>query len=247
MIVDVDGYLCGLKDAQIRGGLHILGEVPGGRDADRPGAGHHPAGPRDGSRRCGRASPPSSASTTTDPGHVRRLEAALPRRWSTAAAERGWTARRRRPADRRGGCATGWCPSCAGPATRSTTSSAVSTAATCRPGPAGALTRGGAHVLPTGRNFYSIDPKALPTELSLGRGREAGRRRARAPPGRGGHLPDDRRTGAVGHRHHAHPGRRRGRGPGAAGRAAGVGGGVPPGGRPRARSRWPSWAGPAST
>jgi cobaltochelatase CobN len=33
-------------------------------------------------------------------------------------------------------------------------------------GPSGALTRGGAHVLPTGRNFYSVDPKALPTELS---------------------------------------------------------------------------------
>ncbi len=33
-------------------------------------------------------------------------------------------------------------------------------------GPSGALTRGGAHVLPTGRNFYSLDPKALPTELS---------------------------------------------------------------------------------
>ena len=30
VIVDVDGYLCGLKDAQIRGGLHILGDVPEG-------------------------------------------------------------------------------------------------------------------------------------------------------------------------------------------------------------------------
>ncbi len=33
-------------------------------------------------------------------------------------------------------------------------------------GPSGTLTRGGAHVLPTGRNFYSLDPKALPTTLS---------------------------------------------------------------------------------
>jgi cobaltochelatase CobN len=33
-------------------------------------------------------------------------------------------------------------------------------------GPSGSLTRGGAHVLPTGRNFYSLDPKALPSELS---------------------------------------------------------------------------------
>src|SRR5690606_13187120 len=33
-------------------------------------------------------------------------------------------------------------------------------------GPSGAPTRGGAHALPTGRNFYSVDPKALPTPLS---------------------------------------------------------------------------------
>ncbi|MCU1504996.1 MAG: hydrogenobyrinic acid a,c-diamide cobaltochelatase, partial [Ilumatobacteraceae bacterium] len=30
VIVDVDGYLCGLKDAQIRGGLHTLGDPPTG-------------------------------------------------------------------------------------------------------------------------------------------------------------------------------------------------------------------------
>ena len=34
------------------------------------------------------------------------------------------------------------------------------------PGPSGAPTRGMAHVLPTGRNFYSVDPKALPSRLA---------------------------------------------------------------------------------
>ena len=43
-------------------------------------------------------------------------------------------------------------------------------------GPSGTLTRGGAHVLPTGRNFYALDPKALPTPLSLGGRPPAGRR-----------------------------------------------------------------------
>ena len=43
-------------------------------------------------------------------------------------------------------------------------------------GPSGAPTRGGAHVLPTGRNFYSVDPKALPSPLSW----EVGRRLAEA-------------------------------------------------------------------
>jgi cobaltochelatase CobN len=33
-------------------------------------------------------------------------------------------------------------------------------------GPSGAPTRGMAHVLPTGRNFYSVDPKALPSPLA---------------------------------------------------------------------------------
>src|SRR5207244_852902 len=34
------------------------------------------------------------------------------------------------------------------------------------PGPSGAPTRGMAHVLPTGRNFWSVDPKAIPTALA---------------------------------------------------------------------------------
>ena len=33
-------------------------------------------------------------------------------------------------------------------------------------GPSGAPTRGLAHVLPTGRNFYSVDPKALPSQIA---------------------------------------------------------------------------------
>ncbi|HEX9530727.1 MAG TPA: cobaltochelatase subunit CobN, partial [Acidimicrobiales bacterium] len=39
------------------------------------------------------------------------------------------------------------------------------------PGPSGAPSRGAAHVLPTGRNFYSVDPKALPTRLAWDVGR----------------------------------------------------------------------------
>src|SRR5690606_10812052 len=44
------------------------------------------------------------------------------------------------------------------------------------PGPAGAPTRGRLDVLPTGRNFYGVDPRALPSELSW----EVGRRLAAA-------------------------------------------------------------------
>jgi cobaltochelatase CobN len=35
------------------------------------------------------------------------------------------------------------------------------------PGPSGAPSRGMAHVLPTGRNFYSLDPKAVPSRISM--------------------------------------------------------------------------------
>src|SRR5581483_9366701 len=33
-------------------------------------------------------------------------------------------------------------------------------------GPSGAPTRGMAHVLPTGRNFYTVDPRGLPTHAA---------------------------------------------------------------------------------
>ncbi|MDJ1184265.1 cobaltochelatase subunit CobN [Roseofilum casamattae] len=40
-------------------------------------------------------------------------------------------------------------------------------------GPSGAPTRGRAEVLPTGRNFYSVDIRAIPTETAWGMGRQA--------------------------------------------------------------------------
>ena len=39
------------------------------------------------------------------------------------------------------------------------------------PGPSGCPTRGNAHLLPSGRNFYSIDPAAIPTPSSWAMGR----------------------------------------------------------------------------
>src|SRR5262249_33331748 len=39
-------------------------------------------------------------------------------------------------------------------------------------GPSGAPTRGMAHVLPTGRNFYAVDPRALPSTAAWQVGRQ---------------------------------------------------------------------------
>ena len=40
------------------------------------------------------------------------------------------------------------------------------------PGPSGAPTRGGADILPMGRNYYSIDPESIPTRAAWGIGRK---------------------------------------------------------------------------
>ena len=89
-------------------------------------------------------------------------------------------------------------------------------------GPSGSPTRGRVDVLPTGRNFYSVDPRALPSELSWDVGRRAGRRAARAPPARDRRAAADGRARRLGHVGDAHPGRRRGRDPGPARRAPGL-------------------------
>ena len=44
-VLHIDGYLCEVKDAAIRDGLHILGEAPSGRGARQPGPGHPALGP----------------------------------------------------------------------------------------------------------------------------------------------------------------------------------------------------------
>ncbi len=42
------------------------------------------------------------------------------------------------------------------------------------PGPSGAPTRGQAHILPTGRNFYSLDPRKIPTPAAWEMGKKLG-------------------------------------------------------------------------
>jgi magnesium chelatase, H subunit/cobaltochelatase, CobN subunit len=57
------------------------------------------------------------------------------------------------------------------PSLASTTDELTYTLSGCQgcyipPGPSGSMTRGMAHILPTGRNFYSIDPRVVPTAAS---------------------------------------------------------------------------------
>ncbi len=163
IIVNVDGYLCGLKDAQIRGGLHILGDVPDGSNLidlilaiTRLGHGTIP------SLRLTVAS--ALGVDASLPEHFDALEGRC-RELVEDAASRGWvSADDELPT-------IAWVCDWLVPKLRMTGDELTNLlrgldGRYVPAGPSGTLTRGGAHVLPTGRNFYSIDPKALPTELS---------------------------------------------------------------------------------
>ena len=162
LINHVDGYLCELKDAQIRGGLHILGRVPEGQgrldlllaltrlpQAGVPSLREAVAG------RTG-TSPSATAIQAAD-----LLEA------ECSALLRGDTA----PASDEERAVLDWVEGTLSPALDATPNEITSILRSLDgrwvpPGPSGAPTRGMAHVLPTGRNFYSVDPQALPSRLA---------------------------------------------------------------------------------
>ncbi|KXP01320.1 cobaltochelatase subunit CobN [Tsukamurella pseudospumae] len=181
MILHVDGWLCEIKDVQIRDGLHILGRAPGGEvETDLvlamlrakqmwAGAVHTP-GLREalGLEENGTASkartdefeararelvvaaaavdwaPSGMAALTDDPAVAKILD--------FAATE--IVPRLRRTGDEIDHVLRaldgGFVPA----------------------GPSGSPLRGLINVLPTGRNFYSVDPKAVPSRLAWATGQE---------------------------------------------------------------------------
>ena len=163
LVVHVDGYLCELKDAQIRGGLHTLGQPPVG-DAlvDLVLA----------ITRLPQGEIPSLRTAVADqlgldPDSPQSLDAVEDRCRSLVgdAAARGWAGRGDDLPTLQWVC--GWLVPTLTRTTDELTNLVHGLGGGHVPaGPSGALTRGGAHVLPTGRNFYAVDPKALPTELS---------------------------------------------------------------------------------
>lgn len=207
VILEVDGYLCSLKDAQIRGGLHTLGEAPTGeplldlalvitrlphgqipslREAVAAELGLDMTDPRSldavearcrelieatiTSRSSGRSRPSGQSGSTPSPVgvHPEPSEGAQCTPTEMGEDEDGpntdtatvlrWIGE--------------WLVPRLAQSTDEITNLLGGLAGRFVPaGPSGALTRGCAHVLPTGRNFYSVDPKALPTELSWDVGR----------------------------------------------------------------------------
>ena len=163
LILHVDGYLCELKDAQIRGGLHTLGTVPEGDTLvdlvlaiTRLGQGQVPSLRHLVAGDLG-LDPDEPRSADAIEGRCRELvEGAMARGWRAQPGDPetiGWVCDWLVPRLERSG--------------EELTNLVAGLGGHFVPaGPSGALTRGGAHVLPTGRNFYSLDPRSLPTELS---------------------------------------------------------------------------------
>jgi cobaltochelatase CobN len=187
----LDGFLCELKELQIRDGLHVFGGSPRGEQLDALllavaraergaapkeasllralaadlGLGEDPlklspAEPWSGPRPAilMGAGPWRTAGDT-----VERLEAlalrlvaaqACPEDWPQSRAVLGWIERQLRPAV--AGCGeaefTGLLAGLDG--------------RFVAPGPSGAPSRGRPEVLPTGRNFFSVDTRAVPTQAA---------------------------------------------------------------------------------
>ena len=173
VLLHVDGYLCELKDAQVRGGLHTLGRAPEGEELvdlvlaiTRQPQGRVPSLRATVAARLGvdlDAEMADRHGVDAVEAECRRLVAVLAaRRWNVSADEADLTLRyigeRLVPALLR-------TPDELGAILASIDGRFVA------PGPSGAPTRGMAHVLPTGRNFYSVDPGSLPSPLAWEVGR----------------------------------------------------------------------------
>lgn len=205
-IARADGYLCELKEAQIRDGLHIFGQCPTGRQLRDlvVAIARHPAPGRKGLTRAiaadwhldldpltaDPAQPFTTPPTAPHLSHCRTIGDAI------ETIEHHATH-----------LITPWLPTSSSPSSSFSSSPPPSPSPALSPeltwiqthllpalrntdqeiihllrgldgryipsGPSGAPTRGRADVLPTGRNFYSVDIRAIPTESAWDVGRKA--------------------------------------------------------------------------
>ncbi|WEV78554.1 cobaltochelatase subunit CobN [Janibacter cremeus] len=184
LVMHVDGWLCEIKDVQIRDGLHVLGQAPEGEElvnlvlavlrAAQVFSGQ--VGSVPGLRAAlGLGEDASATETDAVEGRARRLvEGLAARDWSAGSAS-AVVAEAEPDLD----------PGRVDEVTRvlefAATQVVPRLAATDREldvvlhaldggyvpaGPSGSPLRGLVNVLPTGRNFYSVDPKAIPSRLA---------------------------------------------------------------------------------
>ncbi|MDO5082209.1 MAG: cobaltochelatase subunit CobN [Arachnia propionica] len=194
-IMHVDGWLCEIKDVQIRDGLHILSRAPegeglvnlvlailranqvfGGRTNGVPGL------------RVALGLPEDQQDVNVSREHVDAVEAEA-RHLVQSLAERGWEASAVdeivAPLEGRdgvdvAGVRTALLFACTEVVPRLAATSGEIPAVLhaleggyTPAGPSGSPLRGLVNVLPTGRNFYSVDPKAIPSKLAWQTGQAA--------------------------------------------------------------------------
>ncbi|MBO0684936.1 MAG: cobaltochelatase subunit CobN, partial [Candidatus Dormibacteraeota bacterium] len=179
-VLHMDGYLCELKDAQIRGGLHVLGSPPRGEQLVDLLV--------ELTRRTNEGVPGLRA--MLEAGESRAaLDAAHERaRGLVRAALELEVGEASTPLAPTGGTAGGdglepalrYVRDSLAPRLERTTEELDHVVRALAggfvpAGPSGAPTRGMAHVLPTGRNFYSVDPKSLPSPVAYEVGGELAR------------------------------------------------------------------------
>lgn len=175
MLLHVDGWLCEIKDVQIRDGLHVLGQPPTGsteldlvlavlRARQLFGGEQTVPGLR---QALGLAEDGHDERTAVDAAEAqaRELVAALQESgWDADAADR-LTDNPQLAAILRF-AATEVVPRLAGTAVEIEQVLRALDGHYIPAGPSGSPLRGLVNVLPTGRNFYSVDPKAVPSRLA---------------------------------------------------------------------------------
>ena len=175
MLLHVDGWLCEIKDVQIRDGLHILAQTPTGEaelnlvlailrarqlfggEASVPGL----------REALGLAEDGSAARVSVDEAEAqaRALVAALQDSGWDPEAVAGLTDNAEVAAVLTF-AATEVVPRLAGTAAEIDQVLRALDGRFIAAGPSGSPLRGLVNVLPTGRNFYSVDPKAVPSRLA---------------------------------------------------------------------------------
>ncbi|HEY2078898.1 MAG TPA: cobaltochelatase subunit CobN [Streptosporangiaceae bacterium] len=181
-VLHVDGWLCEVKDAQIRDGLHVLGTAPTGPErvslvlamlqsrqiwAGQAGAlpGLREALGLDESGSAGRAETDKAEAIARS--LVETMEGTG---WHPDAADDTVAAVLGRPADAVSRllrfAATQIVPRLAQTSDEITNVLHALDGGHVPAGPSGSPLRGLVNVLPTGRNFYAVDPKAVPSRLA---------------------------------------------------------------------------------
>ncbi len=175
-IMHLDGWLCEIKDVQIRDGLHVLGNPPAGNDRVNLVLAVLRARQIWG----GTASLPGlrealgldeSAATRTDADAIEEQARALVQAmddadWDSAAVAGVAAGLPDAVADILTFAATEVVPRMAATTDELTHAVHALNGGFVPAGPSGSPLRGLVNVLPTGRNFYSVDPKAVPSKLA---------------------------------------------------------------------------------